>query len=128
MAVSFTEPDVQRGQATVEFVLVLPVMIALVLIVVQIGIVTRDRVLLAHTAREAARAAAVDPSPATASAAAEAATGLTADRLTVELGTGRATGDRLTVRVRYTSPTDVPLIGLALPDVMLETEVTVRVE
>lgn len=106
----------------------LPVMIALVLIVVQIGIVTRDRLLLAHTAREAARAAAVDPSPATATAAAEAASGLTAERLTVELGSGRATGDRLTLRVRYASPTDVPLIGLALPDLMLETEVTVRVE
>ena len=128
MAPSRTGPGVQRGQATVEFVLVLPVMISLVLIVVQIGIVTRDRLLLAHTAREAARAAAVDPSPATATAAAEMATGLKAERLTVELGSSRATGDRLTVRVRYASPTDVPLIGLALPDVMLETEVTVRVE
>lgn len=118
----------ERGQATVEFVLVLPVLVMFVLIVVQIGLVARDRLLLAHVAREAARAAAVDPDPAVATSAASQASGLDPGRVTVDLGPNRSPGDRLTVTVGYRSATDVPLIGLGLPDVDLESTVTVRVE
>lgn len=118
----------QRGQATVELVLVLPVLVTLVLATVQLGLLARDRVLLAHATREAARAVAVDPRPAVALAAARSATGLEPTRLTVELGPARMPGDRLTVVVRYRAPTRVPVVGVVLPDVDLESTVTVRVE
>ena len=50
-----------RGQATVELALGLPVVCIGVLLVLQLALVGRDAVLVAHAAREAARAAAVDP-------------------------------------------------------------------
>jgi Flp pilus assembly protein TadG len=118
----------ERGQATVELALLLPVLVALILAVVQVGALVRDRLLLAHVAREAARAAAVDPEPGAAGAAAAAASGLDRQRLTVELGPARAPGDRLVVTVTYLAPTEVPVVGPLLPDIMLSTEVAIRVE
>ena len=50
-----------RGQSTVEVALLLPFVALLLLAVVQVGLVARDQVLVVHAAREAARAAAVDP-------------------------------------------------------------------
>ena len=52
----------QKGQATVELMLVLPVIVMLALLIAQVGLVARDSVLLHHVAREAAREAAVNPS------------------------------------------------------------------
>ena len=47
-----------------ELALVLPLVVALLLAVVQVGLIVRDQVLVVHAAREAAREAAVDPDPA----------------------------------------------------------------
>ena len=55
-----------EGQAAVELALVLPLVVALLLAVVQVGLIVRDQVLVVHAAREAAREAAVDPDPAAA--------------------------------------------------------------
>lgn len=117
-----------RGQATVELALVLPVIVVLILASIQIGVVARDRLLLAHTAREAARTAAVQPEPGPVTAAAHDATGLDPGRLSVVLGPHRAPGDRLHVTVRYRAPTSVPLVGHLVGDLTLTTDVTVRVE
>lgn len=118
----------QRGQATVELTLLLPVVAAALLAVVQVGLVVRDQVLVVHAAREAARATSVDPSPATAQAAAAAATGLDPGRLRVTVGPQRASGERVTVTVAYAAPTRVPIVGLLVGDLLLRAEVTARVE
>lgn len=118
----------QRGQATVELTLLLPVVAAVLLAVVQVGLVVRDQVLVVHAAREAARAASVDPSPATARDAAAAATGLDPGRLRVTVGPQRASGERVTVTVAYAAPTRVPIVGLLVGDLRLRAEVTARVE
>jgi Flp pilus assembly protein TadG len=118
----------ERGQASVELVLVLPLVAVLILAGVQVGLVVRDRLLLAHVAREAARSAAVQPEPAAAASSARGATSLDPDRLTVTLGPTRAPGDRLAVTVTYRSPTSVPLVGHLVGDVIMTSEVTVRVE
>ncbi|MCP4222679.1 MAG: hypothetical protein GY773_04985 [Actinomycetia bacterium] len=123
----------EQGQATVEAVLIAPVLVALALSVVQVGVVVRDRVLLAHVGREAARAAAVEPTLEAATTAARGATGLSDERLSVTfaspsgspLGTS---GDRLTVIVRYRAPTTVPIVGILIPDIDLETLTTTRIE
>ena len=47
------------GQATVEFVLMLPLLLLLTLAIVQVGLLVRTRVLVTHAAREAVREAAV---------------------------------------------------------------------
>jgi len=117
------------GQSSVEFGLVLPLMVTVMLAVVQIGAVARDQLLVWHAARESARAAAVDPSlPAARLAGVNASSGLVPDRLSVSLGGGGATGDLVTAVVVYRSPTEVPLVGRLLGDIELRAEVTMRVE
>src|SRR5918995_3019013 len=54
------------GQATVELALVLPLVAVLLLSIVQAAVLARDQILVTHAAREAVRAAAVDPDPAAA--------------------------------------------------------------
>lgn len=119
----------QRGQAAVELALVLPLVVGILLALLQVGLVMRDQVLVVHAAREAARAAAVDPNPAAAyRAAKESSGGLIGDRLVVTT-TGRAgAGSRVTAMVRYRAPTVVPLGGAALGDFRLEGTATMRVE
>jgi Flp pilus assembly protein TadG len=118
----------ERGQATVELALVLPLVVLLLLALVQVAVVTRDQVLVAHAAREAVRAAAVDPDVEAARRAAEQAGPLAPDRLGVEV-TGRdGVGSRVRVVVRYTVPTRLPLVGRAVDDVTLTASATMRVE
>jgi hypothetical protein len=100
----------------------------LLLALVQAGLVIRDQILVVHAAREAAREAAVDPAPDTAAKAAAASSTLDSGRLTVDTsGRGQA-GSRVRVHVRYRVPTDVPVVGAALPDLTLEASATMRVE
>src|SRR5262245_9785610 len=72
-----------RGQAAVELALILPVVVMLIALLLQAALVARDVVLVAHAAREAARAAAVEPGTGPARAAALRSGGLERDRLTV---------------------------------------------
>jgi Flp pilus assembly protein TadG len=119
------------GQGTVELALVLPLVAVLLVAVVQVGLVVRDHVLVAHAAREAARAAVV----------AEAAT----DRFGAAERGARASGAfhpdetfvstqlldggrRLRATVRHTTRTELPLIGGLVPDVPLEASATMRIE
>ena len=117
-----------RGQATVELALLLPLVVALLLVLVQAAVVARDHVLVAHAAREAARAAAVDDDRGAARRAAEQAGPLAADRLAVEVSDRGAAGSRVRVVVRYTLPVRLPLLGRALDDVTLSASATMRVE
>lgn len=51
----------KRGSAMVEFALVAPILVLLVLLMVQYGIIMNRMLTLSHSAREAARYAAVHP-------------------------------------------------------------------
>lgn len=117
------------GQATVELVLVLPVLVVACLAVVQVAAVARRGVLVAHAAREAARAAAVEAddlaAPAAARAAAARAAGLDADRLEV---TVMRDDTVVVVVVRYRDPTDVAVVGRLVGPVTLQERVTMRRE
>lgn len=101
-----------RGQSTVELALALPVVALLVLVVLQVGLIGRDTVVVTHAAREAARAAAVDPAPEAARRAATSSGGLDADDVTVTVrrhhGPG---GDVVRVTVAYRLEGTVPLVG-----------------
>lgn len=114
-----------RGQGTVEVALALPLLVMLMLGVVQVVLVARDQLAVAHAAREAARAAAVvGGTPGAAQAAARSATTLDPGRMQVEVGQG----DLVQVTVRYRSPTDVPLVGRLLPDVTVEATAVMQHE
>lgn len=116
------------GQATVELALLLPVVVVLLLAVLQIGLVARDVLLVTHASREAARAAAVDPSPGAARTAAVASSGLSERRLTLEVGGRAGPGSTVRVTVGYQVPTDVPLVGALLGDRQIRSTATMRVE
>lgn len=117
-----------EGQATVELALALPLILGLLLFAVQTGLVIHDRLMLAHAAREAARAAAVVPTVAAAGDAAVRATRLDADRMEVGVrrtGPGRSLVE---VTVTYRSPTEVPMVGPLLGDITMSESVTMMVE
>lgn len=118
----------EGGQASVELVLALPVLALLLLVVVQVGLVVRDQVLLVHAAREAAREAAVAPDADAARRGALAGARLDPDRLTVRTEGRGGSGSRVTARLTYRSPTDVPLVGALVGDVHLSASATMRVE
>lgn len=121
-------PRRDRGQAAVETALVLPLIMAVALVLVQVGLLVRDHVLVVHAAREAARAAAVDPTTEAARAGAVAATGLDASRLQVETAGSRTTGGLLRVTVRYRPEPAVPIVGRLFPSVAIQEALAVRVE
>lgn len=114
----------QQGQASAELALALPLVALLLLAVVQVGLVVRDQVLVVHAAREGARAAAVDPDPGAARAAALAGSGLGPRGVTVEV----RRGERVAVTVTYRAPTDLPLVGPLVPDVSLRAKAAMRTE
>ena len=105
-----------RGQAAVELALALPVVVVIVLGVVQIVAVVGDQLAVELAAREGARAAAVAADPAAAArSAAERSTAVGP----LEVSTSTTHG-RVTVTVRYRSPTDVPIIGSFVGDAVVE--------
>ena len=118
----------EEGQATVELALLLPVVVVLLLAVLQLGLVARDVVLVTHAAREAARAAAVEPEPEAPRQAAAASGGLDPDRLTVEVSDRGEPGSRVRVEVRYRIPTAVPIVGALIADHEVTSVATMRVE
>ena len=110
-----------------ETALAIPFLAALLLTLVQVGLVARDQILVIHAAREGARAAAVDPHPQTARRAVAEGAPLHSDRLRVETTTS-GDGSRVRVGVSYQAPTDVPLVGRLVDDLSLTAAVTMRIE
>jgi len=104
----------EAGQATVELVLVLPVVAVLLLAVLQVAVVGRGEVLTVHAAREAARAMAVGEPEREAVRVAMAASALPPHRVRVQV---RTVGDNVRVEVVYRQATTVPLVGALLGDV-----------
>ena len=118
-------PPIDGGQATVELVLALPVVVLSLLLLVQVALVVRAQVLVVDAAREGARAAAVGASAATAS---RTTPGLQASRLVVDVQRSPADPSTVRVTVRYRTPTDVALVGPLVPDPELTATVAMRIE
>ena len=108
------------GQATVELAVALPLVVTLLLLVVQVGLVVRDQVLVIHAAREAVRTAAVSPAVGAAAAAAAAAGPLDRARLDTRIEEVPGRPPTVRARLRYRCRTDVPLVGVLVPDLTLE--------
>lgn len=116
------------AQATVELALLLPVVVALLLAVLQVGLLARDVVLVTHASREAARVAATDPDPRAARAAAIASSGLDGRRLTVTLHGRGGEGSRVEAEVIYRIHLAIPLVGALIGDRTIRSSATMRVE
>ena len=72
--------------------------------------------------------AAVSPDVGAARQAALDGASLDADRLDVEMGGRGEVGSEVTVVVRYSSPTAVPVVGALVGDVHLSASATMRIE
>jgi hypothetical protein len=117
-------PSSERGQATVELALVLPLVLALLVLVFQVALVARDEILVVHVARDAAREATVNRDPGhVSSVAARNLAGAT-----VRVVRRGGVGEPVEVAVTYVSRTNLPLIGALLPDLTLHADSVMRVE
>jgi Flp pilus assembly protein TadG len=114
----------------VEFALVLPVLLLLLLALVQVGVLARDRLMLAQASRAGAREAAItDSEPAIVEAATRAAPGLEPSRLRLTIQRVGTRGAPVTVSVAYDVPVVAALAGWLLPSsITLDAESTTRQE
>ena len=120
----------QGGTATVEFALVLPLLLVMCLALVQVGLLARDRLLVEAVARAGAREAALQADGAAIRAAALAAgPGLEADAVTIGVTRAGSVGDPVTVEVGYAETIRVPFVDWLFGDtVSMRTSATDRQE
>lgn len=123
-------PECDRGSAAVEFALLLPILLVVLLAAVQVAVVARDRLLLSQAARAGAREAAITESEtAVRDAATQAAPGLDPDRLELEIAREGGRGSPVIVSVSYEVPVAAVLAGWLLPaTVSLDVQAASRQE
>ena len=114
----------ERGQSTVEFALLTPLLVLVVMALLQVALVVRSQLAVEHAAREAVRVASVDPDAGNAGAAGHRI--LPGAR--VEIGSRPEVGDPISVDVSFHLVTDLPLIGPLVPDPDLRAHAVMRVE
>lgn len=114
----------------VEFALLLPLLLLLLLALVQIGALARDRLLLAQASRAGAREAAItDSQDAVLEAATRAAPGLDPARLQLSIERAGARGSPVTVDVVYEITIVSLLAGWLMPAIVtLDASATARQE
>jgi Flp pilus assembly protein TadG len=121
---NFPDPSNDRGQATVEFALTIPILVVVLLGAVQVFVVLVDRLHLVHVTRDATRAASVSADP----------TGAVAQVIERAWPDRDASyrvnddGELVSVRVELVNSTDVPIIGRFLPDVRLTESLSMLVD
>lgn len=116
-----------RGSAVVEFALVIPLVIVVLLAAVEVAVVARAQLEVSQAAREGAREAAAVPDPSRAVAVVRAFLGEnSAARATVSVQRDHRIGGRAEVTVRLRHPLAGGLLGGA--SVTLEARSTMRVE
>ena len=120
----------ERGSSAVEFALLLPILLLVLLALVQVGVLARDSLVLTQASRAGAREAAVQPSSdAVELAVRSAAPGLEAERLSVNVAWSGTRGAPVTVSVAYEAPVASLLAGWLLPGtVSLSASATMRQE
>jgi len=116
----------ERGQSTVELAVIIPIVVLLILLSVQAALVLRDRVLVVHAARAAARAVIVDPQV-TAATAALQLQGPPISTASVTLSGGSSGGSLATVTVRMRA-TRVPIVGRVVASTVLQERLVVMIE
>ncbi|HEX7248314.1 MAG TPA: TadE family protein [Actinomycetota bacterium] len=123
-------PKSERGTAAVEFALVLPIVLAIVLALVQVGLLVRDRLLVESAVRAGARTAAVElGDDAVRAAVLRAAPSLDADSLSVSTTRAGVRGEPVTVSVSYMAAIRVPFVAWLFPGgVTMRAEATDRQE
>ncbi|MEW6771806.1 MAG: TadE/TadG family type IV pilus assembly protein [Bacillota bacterium] len=123
----------ERGQATVELALVLPILILILFGIMEFGRIFSAYLVITNAAREGARLAAVGASDTAIEQRVEdAAAGLDETKLTVTItppAAGRVSGAEATVRVDYSVDLVTPVLsGIAPNPFPLTAQSAMRVE
>lgn len=108
-----------------EAALLVPLLVGLALLVAHVALLARDRVLVAHAAREAIRAAVVEPALEPVRHAARRTPGLDSERLDVELC---REGRLVTAVVSYRAVVNVLFVGRFSAEIRMNEQVTGHVE
>lgn len=121
----------ERGQAMVEFAVILPIFVVLVFGIIQFGIVFNNYVTLTDATRAGARAGAVarndaDPTGTATTAVNNSATDLNQSNLHVYVNSTWQSGSDITVRATY--PYSINLLGWVISSGSLTSTTTERVE
>ncbi len=107
----------ERASASVEFALVLPLVLIMALALLQVGLLVKDQLVVEGSARAGARQGAVTTDDAEVTGAAEsAAVSLDPDRLEFFIQRDGGTGTSVSVKVLYHAPVRVPLVEWLFPD------------
>jgi len=115
-----------RGSSVVEFALVLPLVLVVLLGIVEVAVVARSEIQLVHAAREGAREAAASPDTRRSVAAVRAALGNAGRAARVSVRRPSNVGEKATVTVRLTHSVAAPVFGGF--SVELHAQSTMRVE
>ena len=107
--------------------LLLPLLMLMALFLAQMALTARDRIMLTHSAREAARAVAVSGDAGGARPAALAAARLDPERLAVSVEAPAGSGN-VSVRLEYRSAVRFAPLALLLDDLALSGEASMRAE
>jgi Flp pilus assembly protein TadG len=119
----------EMGSAAVELALVLPLALFAALALVQVGVLSKDSLAVANSAREGAREAAVSTDDARVREAALRGGDLSEDRVLVAVERSGGMGAPVSVTVRYRSPLVVPFVEWLFPDeVTIQSTATMRQE
>ncbi len=117
----------ERGAATVELALSIPLLVVMMLLLVQVAGVMLTQLAVQEAARAGARVAAVDPQPGAAAAAAKAATGLNPRKLQVSTLKNDPHGF-VRVRVSFPAAVRMPLSNAVLITPRVQSEVAMPLE
>lgn len=116
-----------KGQATVEFALILILLIFLFLVILQAGLVMQAQLVVTHASREGAREGVVsNDNGKIITAINRSASSLNKGGLSYQIssGSGRKIGSPMTVTVRYRMPLFIPFIN----NIVLSQSTTMRME
>jgi hypothetical protein len=116
----------ERGSVVVEFALVIPVVLLVLLAAVEVAVVARTQLEVVHAAREGAREAAASPDPARAVAAVQAALGPAASRARITVHRPHVVGATAEVEVLLGHELGSPMFGGPL--ITLRGRASMRVE
>ncbi|HVM57590.1 MAG TPA: TadE/TadG family type IV pilus assembly protein [Gaiellaceae bacterium] len=121
----------ETGQAMVEFTMILPILLVVVLGIIQFGILFNNYVTLTDAVRAGARMASVsrddaDPVGAATAAVRNSATDLDQSNLNITVTSGWTAGGDVTVTATY--PYSISLLGVVVSSGTLTSKTTERVE
>ena len=115
-----------RGSVTVEFALLIPLLLLVVMMIAEVGLVARLQIELTAAAREGARVAATTPDPAAALAAVNRSLGDRGSEARVNVHRPHVVGAEATVEITFAHHVSLPLIGG--PAIPLTARAAMRVE